>query len=191
MDHYSPASYSLPVASAASIDPTPRPGTPDSENYRSIQTPRQNPFASPYASQTPSRSTSSAALNQANLQHRYFHSRRIKKGEAERPWTNVNDPREKWVTIIPLIGLAIGLAIAGFLVWDGLRTVINYKYCTVYEDNFSNGFNTKIWTKEAEVGGFGNGQFEETTITEENVFVRDGLLYIKPTLQDAKLIETN
>ena len=36
-----------------------------------------------------------------------------------------------------------------------------------------------------------NGQFEQTTTTEENVFVKDGSLYIKPTLQDAKLIDTN
>jgi beta-glucanase (GH16 family) len=122
---------------------------------------------------------------------RPFHSRRVKKGEIERPWTKVKDPREKWVTIIPLIGLAVGLAIAGFLIWDGLRTVVNHAYCPVYMDDFSGGFNPAIWTKEAELGGFGNGQFEETTSTEENVFVRDGMLHIKPTLQDANLIETN
>ena len=36
-----------------------------------------------------------------------------------------------------------------------------------------------------------NGEFEQTTTTEENVFIKDGSLYIKPTLQDAKLIDTN
>lgn len=36
-----------------------------------------------------------------------------------------------------------------------------------------------------------NGEFEQTTLTDENVFVQDGKLIIKPTLQDAKLIETN
>lgn len=36
-----------------------------------------------------------------------------------------------------------------------------------------------------------NGQFEETTVTDENVFVENGALYIKPTLQDAKLIDNN
>lgn len=34
-----------------------------------------------------------------------------------------------------------------------------------------------------------NGQFEQTTLTDENVFIRDGKLIIKPTLQDANLIE--
>jgi hypothetical protein len=115
----------------------------------------------------------------------------VKKGEVERPWTKVKDPKEKWVSIIPVIGILVGLGIAGFLVWDGLRTVVNHKYCPIYLDDFANGFDPKVWSKEAEMGGFGNGQFEETTITDENVFVADGMLHIKPTLQDPKLIESN
>lgn len=35
-----------------------------------------------------------------------------------------------------------------------------------------------------------NGEFQETTNTEENVFIKNGALVIKPTLQDQKLIET-
>ncbi|KIW82760.1 hypothetical protein Z517_02003 [Fonsecaea pedrosoi CBS 271.37] len=176
-----------------SIDITPRPGSPDSATASGGYQHEKpvNPFLTPYASGDPSRAASSAVLVQPMLNQRYFHSRRVKKGEVEKPWTKVKDPREKWVTIIPLIGLAIGFGLAGLLVWDGLRTVVNHQYCPVYLDDFSSGFNSKIWTKEAEVGGFGNGQFEETTVTEENVFVRDGMLQIKPTLQDAKLIETN
>jgi beta-glucanase (GH16 family) len=33
-----------------------------------------------------------------------------------------------------------------------------------------------------------NGQFEETTGTDENIFIQDGMLVIKPTLQDSDLI---
>jgi beta-glucanase (GH16 family) len=36
-----------------------------------------------------------------------------------------------------------------------------------------------------------NGQFEQTTTTDENVFIQNGKLVIKPTLQDAKLVEGN
>ena len=36
-----------------------------------------------------------------------------------------------------------------------------------------------------------NGQFEETTATDENAFIKDNTLIIKPTLQDSKLMETN
>ncbi|TKA49805.1 hypothetical protein B0A49_13696 [Cryomyces minteri] len=125
-------------------------------------------------------------------QQRYFHSRRVKKGEVEKPWLERKDPREKWVTIIPIIGIVVGLAVSGFLIYDGLKTVVNHVYCPVLDENFSSGtLDPKIWTKEAEVGGFGNGQFEQTTTTDENVFVKNGQLWIQPTLQDPKLIETN
>jgi hypothetical protein len=59
------------------------------------------------------------------------------------------------VTISPLIGLALGFGIAGFLIYDGMSSVVHHKYCEVLNDDFSGGFNTNVWTKEAEVGGFG------------------------------------
>ena len=86
---------------------------------------------------------------------RYFHSRRIKKGEIERPWLDRKDPKEKWVTIIPIIGIVIGLVFTGYLIYDALKSVSNYKYCPVLDDDFSKGFNTKVWTKEVESGGYG------------------------------------
>jgi hypothetical protein len=79
----------------------------------------------------------------------------VKKGTVERPWMDKKDPKEKWVTIIPILGLIVGLGISGFLIWDGLRSVVNHVYCPVLIEDFSNGFNSKVWTKEAEVGGFG------------------------------------
>ncbi|KAF2810496.1 glucan endo-1,3-beta-D-glucosidase [Mytilinidion resinicola] len=124
------------------------------------------------------------------MQQQYFHSRRIKKGSVEKPWLDRKDSREKWVTIIPLIGIFVGLAISGILIWDGLRSVVNHKYCEVLIEDFSGGLNKAIWTREVEVGGFGNGQFEMTTDTDENAFIdEDGVLVIEPTLQDASLIE--
>ncbi|MCJ1408295.1 hypothetical protein MMC19_002369 [Ptychographa xylographoides] len=155
--------------------------------------PRTNPFNSPFASRPESLRPSSSAvdLNQQILSQRYFHSRRVKKGEVERPWMDKKDPREKWVTIIPLIGMFVGFALAGFLIYDGLQTVVNHVYCPVLDENWSEGFNSKVWTKEVEVGGFGNGEFEETTNTNENVYIDNGALIIKPTLQDAQLIENN
>lgn len=36
-----------------------------------------------------------------------------------------------------------------------------------------------------------NGQFEQTTNTDENVFLKDGVLVIKPTLQDESLINND
>lgn len=121
----------------------------------------------------------------------YFRSRRVRKGEVQRPWLDKKDPKEKWVTIIPIIGLLIGCTVAGLLVWDGLRTVVTNQYRLVLDEDFSKGLDDRIWTKEVEVGGFGNGQFEESTNTEENAYVQNGQLIIRPTLQDENLISSN
>jgi len=130
---------------------------------------------------------------------------------VQQPWKEKKDPKEKWVTIIPCIGLVVGLAVAGFLVWHGISSVVNHKYCPVLTEDWSNGFDEKIWTREVECGGFGyaltatytcgnqllidkkyrNGQFDYTTNSEENSYVKDGLLHIRPTLQDEKLITTD
>ncbi|KAE8450268.1 hypothetical protein EG329_006696 [Mollisiaceae sp. DMI_Dod_QoI] len=170
-----------------------RPGTPESRSNPFgddiSPAPRANPFSSPFPSRPASSFGSSSAVR--GLPSRYFHSRRVRKGEVEQPWREKKDPKEKWVTIIPLIGLALGFGIAGFLIYDGLSSVVHHKYCPVLDEDFSGGLNSAIWTQEAEVGGFGNGEFEQTTLTDENVFVQDGKLIIKPTLQDATLIESN
>jgi hypothetical protein len=110
-----------------------------------------NPFASPSISRPASSFDSASAIGRGQ---RYFHSRRVKKGEVEKPWMAKADPKEKWVTILPVLGIVLGLAISGFLVWDGIHSVVRHKYCIVLEDNFDN-FNTDVWTKEVQVGGFG------------------------------------
>ncbi|KAI9826979.1 MAG: hypothetical protein M1819_007073 [Sarea resinae] len=192
MEHSHTGTATTTATSTAAATPM-RPGTPDSPplNDPINPAPRANPFATPFTSRPASVSDSSARYRNSAPGSRYFHSRRVRKGDVERPWTKKKDKREKWVTIIPLIGIFVGLAISGFLIWDGLRTVVSHVYCPVLQEDFSEGFDTKTWTKEVEVGGFGNGQFEETTNTEENVFIDNGKLVIKPTLQEASLINHN
>jgi len=120
---------------------------------------------------------------------RYFHSRRVARESVEKPWLAKKDPKEKWVWIIPVIGMAVGVAITGVLVYFGLQSVKNYNYCPVLDEHWSNGIDPKIWTLEQQTGGFGNGEFEVTTANGENAFIKDGMLVIKPTLQDATLME--
>ena len=169
-DSYSNAYYRGHVvpSAATSLEPTPlRSGTPNTEGSRNAfdndtASSRQlgrtaNPFGSPNESRPPSSYGSSSAVgprNDASAQ-RYFHSRRIKKGEVEKPWLQKRDPKEKWVTILPIAGILIGLGLSGFLVWDGVRNVVHHKYCSVMDDDFSSGFDTNIWTKEVQMGGFG------------------------------------
>lgn len=87
--------------------------------------------------------------------------------------------------------MLVGLLLGGYMVYNGWTSVPEHRYCPVLDQDFSinSNLDPKIWTKEAEVGGFGNGQFEQTTVTDENVFVKDGMLQIKPTLQDENLIK--
>ncbi|KAK8193474.1 glucan endo-1,3-beta-D-glucosidase [Phyllosticta capitalensis] len=170
-----------------------RPGTPESDVITPAPTIRRtvsNPFATPYGS-NPTSATASLYDFHAVARQPFFRSRRIKKGTVEQPWKEKKDPKAKWITIFPLLGLLAGIALTGFLVWDGLRSVIEHEYCQVMDETFTNGLDEKIWTKEVNAGGYGNGQFDVTTNTDENVFVKDGLLHIKPTLQDQNLIETN
>lgn len=85
----------------------------------------------------------------------YFRSRRIKKGTIERPELKEKDPHDKWVNIIPYMGVIVGLGVIGLLTWVGLHSVINHKYCSVLYDDFSHGFNPRVWTQEVQCGGYG------------------------------------
>ncbi|KAF4334250.1 beta glucan-binding [Fusarium beomiforme] len=139
-------------------------------------------------SSLPPQRPTQTSLRQRLPQRPYFHSRRVQKGTVERPELMIKDPRDKWITIIPALGIVVGLAAIALLSWAGYTSVDNYKYCKVFTDDFSNGFNSTIWNKHVEVGGYGNGEFELTTNTDENIFVRDGQLVIKPTLQTDKYL---
>ncbi len=123
----------------------------------------------------------------------YFRSRRINEKFTDRSWLKQKkDPRQRWLSMFPLLGIILGLIIAGVYIFLGVRSVPQHKYCMIYEDDFTSGtLNPDVWTKEVEVGGFGNGQFEETTATDENVFIKDSILHIQPTLQDVNLLTHN
>ena len=124
-----------------------------SQEASTPETRRRNLFATP--SEKSASHTGSGPQSNPQVP-RYFHSRKINRTELrERPWKDIKDPREKWVTIIPIIGILVGFAVAGFLIWDGLQQVVNHEYCLVLNEDWSGGFNDKIWMKEAEVGGFG------------------------------------
>lgn len=139
----------------------------DSENesrvsQRSNEGSNENPFASPNGTRPPSSLDASSHVGGVGNHHealpggqRYFHSRRVRKGEVEKPWALKKDPKEKWVTIIPLIGVLIGLGISGFLVWDGIRSVVKHKYCLVLDEDWSQGIRESVWQHEIQLGGFG------------------------------------
>lgn len=117
---------------------------------------RPNPFAAPLTSAGLATRRSTVASRFTAPAPTYFHSRRIKKGEVERPWLNKKDPRDKWITIIPICGLLLGMMLSGLLIYDGLQTVSKHTYCPVLLESFgSRNLDPEVWTKEVEVGGFG------------------------------------
>jgi len=200
-DYFGRPAANMP-SMASTAAPTPqRPGTPSEsvgrnpfgDGVESQASQRSgnngNPFISPSVSRPASSFDSASALGRFDGGQRYFHSRRVRKGEVEKPWTKQADPKEKWVTILPIIGIIIGLGISGFLVWDGIRSVVKHNYCLVLEENWANGFNDKVWKKEVQVNGFGNGEFEQTTPGNENVFVENGNLIIKATPRDDAMMQ--
>lgn len=99
-----------------------------------------------------------AALQRSSVQpynpRPYFRSRRIQKGTIDRPELHEKDPRVIWMTLLPLLGFLLGFGIIGVLSWSGYASVTNHAYCEVFIDDFSGGFNTSIWTKQVETGGF-------------------------------------
>ncbi|CAA9960222.1 hypothetical protein P3342_005655 [Pyrenophora teres f. teres] len=120
----------------------------------------------------------------------YFKSRRVRAEDVQMPWLDVVCRRTQIKNAMVIVGFILGLATAGIIIWQSMRDVGFYHYCETFRDDFTS-WNESVWTKEVELGGFGNGQFEMTTGTDENVFLENGELIIKPTLQDEKFIINN
>lgn len=87
----------------------------------------------------------------------YFRSSRVRTKDIRKPWLlEARDPRENWLTWMPIIAVSLGLCVSGVLVWDGWRRVINHKYCLVLDENFDGGeLNPDIWSYELQTGGWG------------------------------------
>ncbi|EJD07749.1 uncharacterized protein FOMMEDRAFT_116159 [Fomitiporia mediterranea MF3/22] len=102
---------------------------------------------------------------------------------SEKPWMRQRQKGERaawWVTFcIMWIGIAVGAVVIFF----GFSNVekINRPLCSVLDENF-NTFDTNTWTKNVSLGGFGNGEFQMTTDSSDNLYIKNGELYIMPTL---------
>lgn len=107
------------------------------------------------SSRLTSRNSSALQLAKERESHRYFRSRRINKEDVQQPWKAHKDPREKWVTIIPIIGLVLGICVVGFLVFEGLQSIVNHQYELILDEDWSHGINKAVWQQESNVGGFG------------------------------------
>ncbi|KAI5117892.1 hypothetical protein M0805_001977 [Coniferiporia weirii] len=109
---------------------------------------------------------------------------------SEKPWIRRRDKWERtawWATfVIMWIGAAVGAVVCFF----GFESVqkLEGNLCTVLDDDFSS-FNTDNWVRDVELGGFGNGEFEMTTSSSDNLYIKNGQLYIMPTLTSDEIGE--
>lgn len=86
------------------------------------------------------------------------------------------------MSAIPLVGLVLGLIIVAIYAYTGYASFDTIEMCEYWEDDFSAGLDTSIWTREVQLDGFGTSEFEWTTPYENNSYVKNGQLYIGPTL---------
>lgn len=116
-----------------------------------------NPFQTPSDSSARSIVGGGSSYQHSDIDgQRFFRSRRIRKDWNAPPPKFKKDPKEKWLTIIPLSGIGFGIVITGLLIFMQIGLQKSYKYCPVLDDDFSTGtLNPAIWTKEVNVGGFG------------------------------------
>ena len=126
------------------------------------------------------------AYNLPNARYTRRFKSRLNKAGVEKPWLLEKDPKEKWVTILPLIGVLMGCGLAAYLGYSGWASVETHKFCLVYDDDFST-FRNDIWSHEVQVGGFGTGEFEWTTADSANSYVTNNTLVIMPTLTEQVL----
>jgi hypothetical protein len=106
--------------------------------------------------------------------------------KSEKPWLSNPEPGSTASYCSTLIFILLGLAGAAVLCWQGFANVLlldQSKLCLVLSEDFSSqDLDTSTWTKDVELGGFGNGEFQMTTDSSSNLFLSNSQLYIMPTL---------
>ncbi|KAA1470751.1 glycoside hydrolase family 16 protein [Dentipellis sp. KUC8613] len=106
-------------------------------------------------------------------------------GEIHKPWMEKKDSSMRIAYFITYAVMTLGLvgtALRCYFGWKSVQLLGNL--CLVLDDEFSSSeLNTEsVWFREADMGGFGNGEFEMTTTSTNQSFIRNNQLYILPTL---------
>ncbi|KAJ3330350.1 hypothetical protein HDU76_005896 [Blyttiomyces sp. JEL0837] len=114
---------------------------------------------------------------------RQIHAVDPKAAAAERRKLAAKDPARRMLKIIPWFGIIPALGVVGIIIWLGIKGLPTWKYCSYFEEEFEGDkLDETKWNYEVNLGGFGNKEFEYTAKDPNNVYVRNGKLYIKPTL---------
>ncbi|KAF8347469.1 glycoside hydrolase family 16 protein [Amanita rubescens] len=105
---------------------------------------------------------------------------------SDKPWLSKKEPRATLSYFITIICMLLGLGGAAVLCWQGFTSVQKLdpnRLCLVLDENFDGtSLDNSVWSYDVELGGFGNGEFQMTTNSPNNLFLQDSELYIYPTL---------
>ncbi|KAI0684989.1 concanavalin A-like lectin/glucanase domain-containing protein [Cytidiella melzeri] len=105
--------------------------------------------------------------------------------KEDKPWIGTKNTRERvswWLTLgCMFLGVAAAAVIC-FFGWTGVHQLTADDLCLVLEDNFNTLDLENTWSRDVEMGGFGNGEFEMATALQQNLYIRNNQLYIMPTL---------
>ncbi len=126
-------------------------------------------------------STRGFVLQKHNTTRRKFKSSRFTGTEYPKPWLEQKEPRRKWERVIFWTSVAVGVLIGAVICFFSYKSVSNFEYCLVLEDDFET-LDKNVWNFEVQRGGFGSGSFEWTTEDAKNAYVDAEGLHIVPTL---------
>ncbi|KAI0368577.1 concanavalin A-like lectin/glucanase [Pilatotrama ljubarskyi] len=113
-----------------------------------------------------------------------------KLSKEEKPWLKQRDCRDRaswWLTFFAMMLGVGGAAVLCFFGYSSVLLLKDEDLCMVLDEPFDNLDLQNTWTRDVELGGFGNGEFQMTTDSSDNLFVQDGQLYIMPTLTSDKI----
>ncbi|KAH9475151.1 Beta-1,3-glucan-binding protein [Psilocybe cubensis] len=108
--------------------------------------------------------------------------------DLSKPWLQKRDPYQRISYALTYAFIFLGFAAGAIRCYFGWKEVrlLTGNLCPVLIETFDTedgvfGDNGKFF-REVDMSGFGNGEFEMTTASENNSYVRNGMLYITPTL---------
>ncbi|TBU51249.1 concanavalin A-like lectin/glucanase domain-containing protein [Dichomitus squalens] len=105
--------------------------------------------------------------------------------KEDKPWLSQRDWRDRaswWLTFFMLFLGVGGATVFCFFGWQDVKMLKDSDLYMVLDESFDTLDLQNTWTRDVELGGFGNGEFEMMTASNSNLFVQNGELYILPTL---------
>jgi len=104
----------------------------------------------------------------------------------DKPWlTGKKGGMGRWSWWLTVLMFFIGIGCGGIVIftqWTGVMFLKDSDLCMVLNEGFDNLDLTNTWVRDVEMSGFGNGEFQMTTDSSDNLYVQNGQLYILPTL---------